>query len=97
MPFDLPADVAFHAVELAFENIKNDAGQDDDKLKYCLEGLATAFSLPRAQVTLLRQVARRLLMMSPAFREAMQAIAPGWQPSPVPIDPVVLAEACPTR
>jgi len=97
MPFDLPADVAFHAVELAFENVKNDAGQDDERLKNCLEGLATAFVLPRAQVTLLRQVAQRLLMMSPAFIEAMQGIAPGWQPPNVPIDPAILAEACPTR
>jgi predicted acylesterase/phospholipase RssA len=97
MPFDLPADVAFHAVELAFENVKDDALKDDEPLKNCLEGLATSFALPRAQVTLLRQVAQRLLMMSPAFVEAMQAIAPGWQPPKIPIDPAILAEACPTR
>ena len=90
MPFDLPADVAFHAVELAFDNVT-----DDDRLKDCLEGLATAFYLPRAQVTLLRQVAQRLLMTSPPFIEAMQAIAPAWRPPTVPIDPMVVAEACP--
>jgi hypothetical protein len=90
MPFDLPADVAFHAVELAFDNVT-----DDDRLKDCLEGLATAFYLPRAQVTLLRQVAQRLLMTSPPFIEAMQAIAPAWRPPTVSIDPKVVAEACP--
>jgi len=95
MPFDLPADVAFHAVELAFDDVKDDALKDDEPLRNCLEGLATSFHLPGAQVTLLRQVAQRLLVMSPAFIEAMQAIAPAWQPPTVPIDPALVAEACP--
>jgi NTE family protein len=90
MPIDPPADVAFHAVELAFDNIR-----DDERLRACLEGFATSFSLPRAQVTLLRQVARQLLITSPPFVAAMQAIAPGWQPSPVALDPAVVKEACP--
>jgi NTE family protein len=89
MPFDPPADVAFHAVELAFDSVT------DEGLKGCLEGLATSFHLPRAQVTLLRQVAQRLLMTSPPFIDAMQAIAPAWRPRAVTIDPALIAEACP--
>ena len=90
MPFDPPPEVSFHAVELAFDNVT-----DDDRLRTCLESLATSFHLPRAQVTLLRQVARRLLMTSVPFREAMRGIAPAWQPTPAPIDPALVAEACP--
>jgi NTE family protein len=89
MPFEPPAEVSFHAVELAFDHMR-----DDDRLRRCLEGLATSFALPRAQVTLLRQVAQRLLMTSSDFRAAMQAIAPGWQPRTVTIDPALIAEAC---
>jgi hypothetical protein len=90
MPFEPPADVAFHAVELAFDYVT-----DDERLKACLEGLATSFHLPRAQVTLLRQVAQRLLMTSPPFIDAMHAIDPAWQPRAVTIDPALIAEACP--
>jgi hypothetical protein len=89
MPFDPPVDVSFHAVELAFDNVT-----DDEALKGCLEGLATSFHLPRAQVTLLRKVAQRLLMTSPPFIDAMHAIAPAWQPPLVTIDPALIAEAC---
>jgi len=90
MPFEPPADVTFHAVELAFDNVT-----EDERLKSCLEGLATSFHLPRAQVTLLRQVAQRLLMTSPPFIDAMHGIAPAWQPRAVTIDPALIAEACP--
>jgi NTE family protein len=90
MPIDPPTDVAFHAVELAFDNLA-----DDERLRDCLDGLATSFHLPRAQVTLLRQVAQRLLMTSPAFLEAMRGIAPEWQPRAVAIDPALINEACP--
>jgi hypothetical protein len=69
--------------------------RDDEPLKSCLEGLATSFHLPAAQVTLLRQVAQRLLMTSPPFVDAMRSIAPAWQPPAVTIDPAVVAEACP--
>ena len=89
MPFDPPAEVSFHAVELAFDNIA-----DDIPLRDCLEGLATSFALPRAQVTLLRQIAQRLLMTSPGFLEAMREIAPTWRPREVVIDPALIAEAC---
>lgn len=92
LPFEPPADVSFHAVELAFDSVT-----DDERLKGCLEGLATSFHLPAAQVTLLRKVAQRLLMTSSPFLDAMHAIAPAWQPPPVAIDPALIAEACPKR
>jgi hypothetical protein len=89
MPFEPPADVAFRAVELMFDNVNN-----DKRLKECLEGLPTSFRLPRAQVTLLRQVAQSLLMTSAPFIDAMRAIAPAWQPRALTIDPALVAEAC---
>ncbi|HEU4367125.1 MAG TPA: patatin-like phospholipase family protein [Methylomirabilota bacterium] len=89
-----PPDVDFHAVELAFDKLTAEADRD---LRACLEGLATSFRLPAAQVTLLRQVARRLLASSPEFIAAMKRIAPAWRPPEVPIDPALLAEACPKR
>lgn len=92
MPFDSPADVDFHAVELAFDKLTQDRA-----LRTCLEGLATSFSLPSAQVTLLRQAARHLLVASPEFLGAMKKIDQTWQPVPAPIDPAVVAEACGPR
>jgi hypothetical protein len=91
MPFEPAAEVEFHAVELAFDKVT-----DDLPLQRCLEGLATSFSLPRPQVTLLRQVARRLLLTSPEFLAAMSKIAPSWKPAPAPIDPALVREACPS-
>src|SRR5438445_6112535 len=79
MPFEPAAEVEFHAVELAFDKVT-----DDLPLQRCLEGLSTSFSLPRPQVTLLRQVARRLLLTSPEFLAAMRQIAPSWKPEPAP-------------
>jgi len=89
VPFELPARVSFHAVELSFDKVT-----DDRPLQLCLEGLSTSFSLPRAQVTLLRQVAQRLLMTSPEFLEAMGMLVPEWKPFEVGIDPALIAEAC---
>jgi NTE family protein len=89
MPFEAPVDVSFHAVELSFDKVT-----DDLKLQGCLEGLATSFALPKPQVTLLRQVAQRLLMTSREFLDAMREIAPSWQPLDVTIDPALIAEAC---
>jgi hypothetical protein len=57
MPFEAPVDVSFHAVELSFDKVT-----DDLTLQRCLEGLATSFSLPKPQVTLLPQVAQRVLV-----------------------------------
>ena len=85
----VPVAAQFHAVELSFDGVT-----DDEKLRRCLEGLATSFSLPDAQVTLLRQVARHLLMGSAEFRATMRQIDPGWVPPDAPIDPAVRKEAC---
>ena len=91
MPFEPSApSVAFHAVELAFANLPD----TESELRRCLEGLATSFSLPAAQVDLLREVAQRLLMQSKPFQEAMKGIAPTWAPRDVPIDPALVAQAC---
>jgi hypothetical protein len=94
MPTAAPPDVDFHAVELSFDKLTDAAHRD---LRRCLEGLATSFHLPRAQVTLLRQVARHLLMTSKEFVAAMQAVDPSWKPSAAPVDPAVLSEACSRR
>ena len=91
MPFEPAAEVEFHAVELAFDKLT-----DDKPLQRCLEGFATSFALPRSQVTLLRQVARRLLLTSPEFLAAMSKIAPSWRPEPAAIDPALVREACPS-
>jgi hypothetical protein len=56
--------------------------------------MATSFHLPPAQVTLLRQVARNLLMASEEFAKAMRGIAPAWTPAPAPIDPAIVSAAC---
>jgi predicted acylesterase/phospholipase RssA len=92
LPFEPAAEVEFHAVELSFDKVT-----DDPALQSCLEGLATSFALPRAQVTLLRQVAQRLLLGSPDFQAAMKRIAPGWQPAPAPIDAALIRDACAAR
>ena len=88
MPFELPREVRFHAVELAFDKLPTTEASSVS------EGLSTSFALPRAQVTLLRQVARQLLLASADFRAAMTEIAPDWQPREVTIDPALIAEAC---
>jgi NTE family protein len=87
MPGDL-SQVALHAVELSFDAV------EDEALRLCLENLPTSFSLPTPTVTLLRQVARLLLMTSKDFQAAMHDLDPTWQPSVVPVDPAVRAAVC---
>jgi hypothetical protein len=87
MPGVLPQ-VALHAVELSFDAV------EDETLRLCLENLPTSFSLPTPTVTLLRQVARALLMKSKDFQAAMHDLDPTWQPSVVPVDPAVRAAVC---
>jgi NTE family protein len=99
LPFELASEVDFHAVELAFDKLTDKAADQvtdaDRRLQRCLEGFATSFALPRAQVTLLRQVARRLLVTSPELVAAMKRIAPSWTPPASPIDASLVEEACP--
>lgn len=89
---DLPgklAPVALRTVEISFDGIA------DNRLRLCMEGLPTNFSLPAPTVDLLRQVARHLLLTSPKFREAMDDLEPGWQPPESVIDPDLIATVCP--
>src|SRR5262249_29379241 len=90
IPFEPAAEVEVHAVELAVDMVI-----DDLPLQRCPEGLATSVSLPRPQVTLLRRVARQLLLTSPESVAAKSKIAPTWKPEPTPIDPALVREACP--
>jgi hypothetical protein len=87
MPGVLP-EIALHAVELSFDALA------DEALRVCMENLPTSFNLPPATVTLLRQVARLLLMKSGEFQKTMQALDPAWQPPEIRIDPALRAEAC---
>ncbi|MDH3445812.1 MAG: patatin-like phospholipase family protein [Deltaproteobacteria bacterium] len=80
--------VDFYASELSFDSL------DDENLRHCMENLPTTFSLPEDTVTLVRQVARLLLMKSADFGNAMKALDPSWQPSEVQIDPAILAKVC---
>jgi predicted acylesterase/phospholipase RssA len=81
--------VDLHATELSFDAL------DDEGLRSCMENLPTSFYLPVDTVTLLREVARLLLMKSQDFRQAMQALDPTWQPTEVQIDPQLRAKVCP--
>jgi len=81
--------VDLHAAELSFDAI------EDENLRRCMEDLPTSFYLPVATVTLLRQVARLLLMNSKEFRQVMVALDPAWQPQEVQIDPALRAKVCP--
>ena len=82
-----PAD--YHAIELSFDAIS------DERVRVCLENLPTSFALEEAQVTLLRQAGRALLMGSREFQEAMRQIDADWRPAAEPLDPGVIAKACP--
>jgi predicted acylesterase/phospholipase RssA len=80
--------VDWHALELSFD------GLADEALRRCMEGLPTSFTLPRATVSLLREVGRILLLRSPEFLTLMQALDPAWQPPDVRVDPALQAEVC---
>jgi predicted acylesterase/phospholipase RssA len=82
-----PAD--YHAIELSFDAIS------DERVHVCLENLPTSFALEEAQVTLLRQAGRALLMGSREFQEAMRQIDPDWRPAEKPLHPGLIAKACP--
>ncbi|MCH6591009.1 MAG: patatin-like phospholipase family protein, partial [Proteobacteria bacterium] len=88
MPLVLPT-VDVHAVEISFDGIA------DDRLRLCMEGLPTNFSLPAPTVDLLRQVARNLLLTSPKFQDAMNGLEPRWEPPESAIDPNLIAAVCP--
>jgi hypothetical protein len=82
--------VDFYAGELSFDSL------DDEDLRRCMETLPTSFYLPEDTVTLLRQVARLLLMQSPDFGKIMRELDRAWQPPAVQIDPALRAKVCPS-
>lgn len=88
VPLSLPL-VDYFAVEVGFEAVAR------EDVRRCLHRIPTNFSLPEAQVSLLRRAAAHVLLESRDFREAMKAIAPLWSPAPADIDPGLLARACP--
>lgn len=88
LPGVLPQ-VDYHAVEVSFDAVA------DEALRACLEGLPTSFKLEKAQVTLLRQAARAVLLASKDFRAAMADIDPGWRAPETTIAPELIAQACP--
>ena len=87
MPGDL-APVDFYASELSFDSL------DDEDLRRCMENLPTSFYLPEDTVTLVRKVARLLLMQSADFGRIMRELDGAWRPLTVPIDPVLRAKVC---
>jgi NTE family protein len=82
--------VDFYASELSFDSL------DDEDLRHCMENLPTSFYLPEDTVTLLRQVARLLLMQSTDFGKIMRELDRAWQSPAVQIDPVLRAKVCPS-
>lgn len=83
------SEAAYHAIELSFDGVA------DERLRRCLENLPTSFALKEAQVTLLRQAGRALLMTSKDVLDVMHALDPAWQPSGTTIDPALIGQACP--
>ena len=90
-PVKMPAvlePVDFYASELSFDSL------DDEALRHCMENLPTSFSLPEDTVTLLRRVARLLLMQSADFGKIMRELDRAWQPPAVQIDSALRAKVC---
>ena len=85
------AHVDWHPFELSFDSL------EDDALRECMESLPTTFALPKATVTLVRQVARELLEASAEFRTLMTALDSGWKSAPTRVDPALQAEVCGPR
>lgn len=87
-PIFNPLRTDFTFAELTFDDIR------DPRLRTCLQGLPTTFSLPGKTVDLLREAARFLLMNSSAFIEGMQRLDHSWKPREVVINPGLVDEVC---
>ncbi len=87
-PITNPLVTDFTFAELSFDRIQ------DDRLRRCMQGLPTSFSLPRQTVDLLRLAAARLLMTSGPFIKGMQDLDPAWKPHEVVIDPKLIDAVC---
>jgi hypothetical protein len=88
-PDTLLPPVDYHAVEVSFDAL------GDERVRRCLESLPTSFALEEAQVRLLREAGRSLLLGSREFRRAMAAIDPGFKPIDATIQPSTIDAACP--
>jgi NTE family protein len=87
-PISNPIQTEFSFAELSFDRVR------DKRLRRCLEGLPTSFSLPRETVDLLRVTAAQLLMTSEPFIRGMQDLDPAWKPREVVIDKKLIEEVC---
>ena len=85
---DNPIAIDFTFAELTFDDIP------DPRLRGCLQGLPTSFSLPVKTVDLLRAAAAYLLMNSTDFVGGMERLDPSWKPRKVVIDPILIDDVC---
>ncbi len=83
-----PITTDFTFAELTFDDIPI------PRLRNCLQGLPTSFSLPAKTVDLLRVAAAYLLMNSADFVGGMERLDPSWKPRDVFIDPKLVDEVC---
>lgn len=83
-----PITTEFTFAELTFDDIP------DPRLRRCMQGLPTSFSLPRETVDLLRLTARQLLMTSEPFIKGMEDLDPAWKPHEVVIDKKLIDAVC---
>jgi NTE family protein len=85
---DNPIVTDFTFSELSFDDIP------DQRLRRCLQGLPTSFSLPEKTVDLLRAAAGYLLMNSNEFVAGMKRLDPGWKPREVVIGKALIDTVC---
>lgn len=78
----------FTFAELTFDDIP------DARLRTCLQGLPTSFSLPVKTVDLLRAAAGYLLMSSEDFVAGMKRLDPSWKPRQISVPPELIDEVC---
>jgi predicted acylesterase/phospholipase RssA len=83
-----PITTDFTFAELTFDDIP------DPRLRGCLQGLPTTFSLPGKTVDLIRSAAAYLLMNSADFVGGMERLDPSWRPREVVIDPKLVDAVC---
>ncbi len=83
-----PITTDFTFCELTFDAVP------DPRLRRCLQGLPTSFSLPEKTVDLLRKSAGYLLLNSPDFIAGMKRLDPAWQPRQTVIEKELIDSVC---
>jgi predicted acylesterase/phospholipase RssA len=83
-----PLTTDFTFAELTFDDIP------EPRLRSCLQGLPTSFSLPEKTVDLLRAAAGYLLMHSDDFISGMKRLDPSWKPREIIIDGELMDTVC---